>query len=219
MSVPLEVDDVALPAASPADRRVCQVQTTCQPPSGWCKDPWPAVIRDIGHSGLSLTLTRRFERGSGLAIELPDGNGSTSTILARIINVTNHPAGWLHGCTFVSELSDEEIQQVLDRDVTRWTEEPVRSVPSAVHNVLFQARVRPGDFLRWFVKCLDLAGEWPLPPGKYVSFRIGSLPDEPPVEMKVRQCQRYGSYWIIECKLVAIPSDEVLQALISPAGA
>ncbi len=57
---------------------------------------------------------------------------------------------------------------------------------------------------------------WPLPKGKFVSFRVGGLPNAPPVEMKVRKCQVFGSYWIIECKLLEIPSDEVLRALTTP---
>jgi hypothetical protein len=216
MSGQLAADAVVLPEKSAADRHACEVPTTCQPPSGWCKDPWPAIIRDIGHSGLSLTLNRRFERGKGLAIELPAEDGSSSTVLARIVQVTAHPSGWLLGCDFIGELSDDEVQHVLDRDLNRQAEQAEQSIPSAVHNVLFQASVRPGDYLRWFVKRLDLAGDWPLPVGKIVSFRIGVLPDAPPLEMKVRQCRRFGSYWVIECKLLVIPPDEVLQTLICP---
>jgi hypothetical protein len=219
MSVQLQADPPIVPGSLPTDRQACEVQTTCQPPSGWRKDPWPAVIRDIGPSGLSLTLNRRFERGTGLAIELPDGNGSTSTILARIVHVATHPAGWLHGCTFVGELSDDEVRHVLEFDSKSAVGQIESCMPSVVQNVLFQAPVRPGDFLRWFVKRLDVAGEWPLPAGKDVSFRIGNLPDAPPVELKVLQCQRFGLHWFVECNLLVIPSDEVLQALIAPAGA
>jgi hypothetical protein len=213
MSGQLAADAVVPPGSCASDRHACEVQTTCQPPSAWNKDPWPAIIRDIGNAGLSLTMARRFERGSGLAIELP-GETGTSTVLARVAHVCAHPVGWLHGCTFIGELSDEEVRYVLDLGQTRQTEQVESGTPSAVHNVLFQAPVRPGDYLRWFVKRLDLAGEWPLPVGKLVSFRIGKLPGAPPVEMKVRKCQRYGSYWVVECKLYTIPPDEVLQAMI-----
>src|SRR5262249_48389923 len=107
--------------------------------------------------------------------------------------------------------SDEEVQLVLHLDSVRQAE---ATFPSAVQNVLFQSPVRPGDYLRWFVKRLELNGEWPLPEGKVVSFRVGSLPEAPPVELKVRKCERFGSCWVVECKLLAVPSDEALQALI-----
>src|SRR5262245_36793766 len=95
-----------------AARFLCALPTTCQPPSGWgSKDPWPATIRDISTGGVSLALERRFERGSGLAIELPSEDGTMSTVLARVTNVRPHPdGGWILGCSFISELSDEEVQ-------------------------------------------------------------------------------------------------------------
>jgi hypothetical protein len=218
MSVQVAADAV-IPGSDAADRHACEVQTTCQPPSGWVKDPWPAIIRDIGTSGMSLMLNRRFERGSGLAIELPSEDGTSSTVLARIVQVSTHPGGWLLSCMFIGELSDEEVQQVLDLDLSRMAGHTETNAPAAIHNVLFQAPVRPGDYLRWFVKRLNLAGEWPLPVDKIMSFHLGGLPDAAPLEMKVRQCERFGAYWVVTCKLMAIPSDEVLQALISPAGA
>src|SRR5438132_1629962 len=76
-----------------ASRHRCDVHTTCQPPSAWCKDPWPATIRDISTGGLSLNLSRRFERGSGLAIELPTEEGGTTTVLARVVHVSADPEG------------------------------------------------------------------------------------------------------------------------------
>jgi hypothetical protein len=217
MSGQLAADAVGPLARCADDRHACEIQTTCQPPSAWSKDPWPAIIRAIGNSGLSLTLNRRFERGSGLAIELP-GETGPNTVLARVVHVSSHPVGWLLACTFIGELSDEEVQLVLNLDSIRHAGRLETNVPSAVHNVLFQCPVRPGDYLRWLVKRLELNGEWPLPDGKVVSFRVGSLPGAPPVELKVRKCERFGSYWIVECKLLEIPSDEVLQALICPYG-
>ena len=71
MSVMLASDTAPRGDSRGASRHACEVRTTCQPPSAWAKDPWPAVIRNIGPAGLSLTLGRRFERGSGLAIEIP----------------------------------------------------------------------------------------------------------------------------------------------------
>jgi hypothetical protein len=203
-------------------RHNCEVPTTCQPPSAYTKDPWPAMIRDISTWGLSLTLNRRFERGSGLAIELPTEDGTTATVLARVSNVRAFAeGGWLLGCEFISELSDEEVLFVVNVDPAKHAAPSKNGggkdlAPGSVSDVLFQAKVRRGWVLRWYVKRLDLAGGWPLTKGKVVAMRVGGLPaDTAPLEMSVRDCRRFGSYWIIEGKLLAEPSDDVMHALMT----
>jgi hypothetical protein len=211
----------------PGERHSCEVQTTCQPPSAWCKDPWPATIRDISTGGLCLNLSRRFEPGSGLAIELPTEDGSTTTVLARVANAhADSEGGWLLGCTFISELSDEEVRVVLNLDPVK--QASLASVDNlegmgrhgkggSINGVLFQARFGRGDILRWYVKRLDMSSNWPMPDGKVVCFRVGSLPpDTPPVEMTIKKCRRIGSYWIVDCKFLGTLSDPVLHALTTP---
>src|SRR5262249_2945047 len=141
---------------SASARHPCELPTTCQPPSGWGnKDPWPATIRDISTAGLSLALNRRFERGSGLAIELPGGDGTYSTVLARVTSIWPHPeSGWVLGCTFVSELSDEEVRSVLEHNSLR--QAGGEAATGAVTGVLFQARLKrfpdeAGEVIRWFI--------------------------------------------------------------------
>jgi hypothetical protein len=204
-----------------AVRHTCEVPTTCQPPSAWRKEPWPATIRDISTGGLSLSLARRFECGSGLAIELPTEDGGTNTVLARVIHVRPSPDGWLLGCRFISELGDEEMECVLRLDALRHTTAagqdgmPPTRAGAAVNGVLFQAKVAPGEHLRWYVKHLDLSGTWPLPAGQLVSMRVGGVAG-PPLELRIKNCRLFGSCWFIECKLKSTPSDEVLRALSSP---
>lgn len=204
-----------------AERYDCAVPTTCQPPSAWCKEPWPAVIRNISTGGLSLTLNRRFEPGSGLAIELPGEDGTTATILAKVVHVHPQDEGWLLGCDFISELSEEEVQLVLNLDpvshasLSSGEEAPDESLPS-IQGVLFQAAIRPGEMLRWYVKRLDLAGTWPLQRGQFISLRVGGLSDKtPPIEMNVCECRRFGSYWIVETSLCELPADPVLRVLMA----
>ncbi len=207
-----------------AERHRCEVQTTCQPPSAWSRDPWPATICNISTGGVSLRLGRRFEQGSGLAIELPGEDGSTSTVLARVAHVSAAGEGsWLLGCTFISELSDEEVRAVLNLDPVHQaslddgsTRQQAGPTPS-IRGVLFQARFGPGEVLRWYVKRLDLAGGWPLADRKRVSLRVGGLPaDAPPVELVIKKCRLIGSYWIVDCKFRGTPSDAVLRALTTP---
>ncbi|MFO0877341.1 MAG: hypothetical protein U0840_08185 [Gemmataceae bacterium] len=209
--------------SSPAGERFsCNVPTTCQPPSSWVKDPWPATICDIGHAGLSMVLARRFERGSGLAIELPTEDGSTSTALARVVSVSSNPeGGWMLDCLFISELSDEEIHLVLQLDTNRPgagapDDEQVTSSGRSINGVLFQVKGSRCGILRWFVRRLDHGGIWPLERGKVMSLQVGPLVSEaPPLQMKVRSCRLYGSYWVIDARLLAEPSEDVLHFLMT----
>ncbi|MFO0925512.1 MAG: PilZ domain-containing protein [Gemmataceae bacterium] len=207
------------------DRFTCEIPTTCQPPAAWRKDPWPATIRDISNSGICLVLNRRFEKGAGLAVELPTDQGKTSTSLARVVHVRPLPeGGWLLGCHFISELSDDEIDAVrafaaaaarMDTE----SDAPAPVLPTlVVHGVLFQMRTGPHDLLRWFVKHLDLTARWPLTRGAVVALRLGGpAAAEPPVEIGVKRCRLIGTYWIIDGKLLAPPSPAVLRALSGPA--
>jgi hypothetical protein len=200
------------------------VQTTCQPPSAWRKDPWPATICDISTGGLCLCLNRRFEPGSGLAIELPGEDGSTHTVLARVASVHTAPeGGWLLGCTFISELGDNEVRAVLEVDPLRQASLDDAATPTrrgmaaSVEGVLFQTRSAQGEVLRWFVKRLDLSGRWPIPARRPVSFRVAGQPGEAlRVDLIIKKCRRIGSYWIIDCKFRTPPSDDILRALTTP---
>jgi hypothetical protein len=204
-----------------AVRHACEVPTTCQPLSAWRKEPWPATIRGISTGGLNLTLGRRFERGSGLSIELPTEDGR-ATVLARVNDVSPHDeGGWLLGCDFISELSDEEVECVLGLDPLRPApvggrdgSDPEMSTAS-ISGVLFHVPVSPGEYLRWYVKRLDVSGDWPLPVGGVVTLRVGDAAGAP-VELRVEHCRLFGSYWVIECKLISALSEEMLRILTCP---
>lgn len=200
------------------DRIVCAIPTTCQPPSGYRKDPWPATICNLSNSGVGLSLNRRFEKGSGLAIELPTEDGGTTTVLGRVVFLQANPAGgWLLGCHLVSELSDEEVRSVLDLGMIPDDEDSDEPPPPhvCINGVLFQMRVGQNELLRWYVKRLDMTGSWPLKRGTVVSFRVGTLADVP-VEILIKRCRRYGSYWVINGLFLAEPSPAVLRLLSSP---
>jgi hypothetical protein len=213
--------------ARSAERFPCALETTCQPPSAWGQDPWPATIRNISTGGLSLSMHRRFERGSGLAIELPADDGTTSTVLAKVVFVRPDPeGGWLLGCSFISELSEEEVRSVLQWDQVQQArpaadEEDESAAPVlppeavGVSGVLFQARLKPsGQVARWYIKQLDLTGKWPLERGKVVVLQMGNPADNiPPVHLSVRSCRPFGVVWVVNCKFLTPPPRELLLAI------
>src|SRR5947209_4232764 len=132
-------------APSRGEHFPCALPTTCQPPlASGGKEGWPALITELSNGGLSLTLKRRFERGAGLAIELP-GEDGPSTVLARVVQIKPHPGtGWELSCSLISQFSDEELQALLAIDQAR------RAATAPVTGVLFQVALRPGHVLRWF---------------------------------------------------------------------
>ena len=215
---------VSGPESRDAERHPCELPTTCQPPMGWgtTKEPWPAIIRGISTAGLNLALERRFERGTGLAIELPAEDGTTSTVLARVIQIQAEQAGgWVLGCAFVSQLSDEEVQSLLEIDQHRSAGGPETDLDLRprypLKGVLFQAALRPGEVLRWYIKQLELFGSWPLDRGKIVRLQLAGASGEPAVlEMKIRSCRRHGSCWVVNGRFLAAPTPDVLATIGPP---
>src|SRR5262245_36398352 len=100
------------------ERFSCELQASCQPVAARSDTDltWPGNIRDISATGVGIVLGRRFEPGSGLAIQLPASEvRSRNTVLARVKHATRLPDGnWLLGCCFISELSGDELQSLLD---------------------------------------------------------------------------------------------------------
>src|SRR5690348_14403940 len=77
----------------------CELQASCQPLAGWLdrESVWPGTISDLSTNGLGLVLGRRFEPGSGLAVELPaSAVRGEETFLVKVAKVQSLPGGrWL----------------------------------------------------------------------------------------------------------------------------
>jgi hypothetical protein len=115
------------------ERQACGLETTLQPIAARSDQDvvWPATIRDISEGGLGLIMARRFERGAGLAIELPgSGKSPAQTLLAKVVHATSLPGNrWLLGCYFVSRLSEEEVRTVVALAEALQTDAPQASTP------------------------------------------------------------------------------------------
>ncbi len=98
-------------------RYPCLMRTTCQPVAarGPEEPHWQAQIRDLSAGGVGLAVVRRFERGTGLTIEIPaEGTYAGDTLLARVVHLRPlREGGWLLGCEFVSPLSEETVQRLV----------------------------------------------------------------------------------------------------------
>jgi hypothetical protein len=176
---------------------------------------WPGTIRDISSVGIGLVLKRRFEPGSGLAIEVPaQGDRAEETLLARVRHATRLPDGrWLHGCSLVSELSDDEMQRLLGHS---GAQEPAGKAadgkPAALSDVTFQGLAEDGRILAIRVKRLQPNPTWPLPAGTTLSLRVGGEAGGH-VRLVVKDSAQEGGKWVVHCRFLGKPRAEVSQAL------
>jgi hypothetical protein len=93
-------------------RYACDLSGSCQPVSGSRDRTWAARVQDISRGGLRLVVTRRFEPGTLLEIDLTDVKQiEVQSVLARVIHVTTQSLGmWCLGCSFHRELSEDDVR-------------------------------------------------------------------------------------------------------------
>ena len=207
-SIPLRED-------APPERHACRLETTCRPPTAWGEDDlsWPVTVSTLSRAGACLVLQRRFERGTALGVKLPSADGGAPTPLLRVAQVRPNPGGgWLLACTFVSSLSEEEVQHALA--VSRRGPPTTRRLPTVVGGVLFRVAVRPGLVHQWLVKRLDLAGPWPPPRGRVLALRLPGLDELARIE--VGCCFRQGTVWVVAGAFTTPPPATLLRALGHP---
>jgi len=116
-------------------RHPCSLDVACQPVAARDKeDPiWEGQIRNLSLGGLGLVLNRRFERGASLAIEVSLGDDQSETHLTKVIHVRAASGGrWLHGCEFISKLSDDELQRLLQQETPQPPSSPTVAAAIAV---------------------------------------------------------------------------------------
>jgi hypothetical protein len=121
------------PSCRVYERRACALPTTCQPASVSDANEmrWNATICDISQGGARLLLERRFEKGTGLAVELPgDLERESAIVFVKVVHLKRQEDGaWLLGCKFVSELGEDELQRLL----------------TSTHHVLSSAKMKLHD--------------------------------------------------------------------------
>jgi hypothetical protein len=78
-------------------------------------DPWPARVQNLSAGSIGLLLTRRFEPGTLLVIELERKTHSlTHTLVARVVHATaQNGGGWMVGCTLANRIAEDDLQALL----------------------------------------------------------------------------------------------------------
>lgn len=94
----------------------CQIYSSVfenGPPSS---EVWPLVVQDVSVTGIGLLLARRCEPGTELWVELLSGSDRRACSLpVRVVRVRKDQYGhWMHGCTFLTPLAEEELNTLLN---------------------------------------------------------------------------------------------------------
>ncbi len=200
------------------ERHPCDLEASCQPVAARGDNDlhWPGSIRDISTSGLGVILKRRFEPGAGLAIELPGvGDRDGETLLARVRHATRLADGrWLHGCAFISELSDDELYAFLRLSARDESAAPEagKAETGVVSDVIFRGVAADGRRVAVLVRQLRTQLAWPLAPGTSLAVRVGG-PRAEQVRLVVEDAAEHGGRWTVRCRFVSGPRAEVVRSL------
>ncbi|MCI0460560.1 MAG: protein kinase [Gemmataceae bacterium] len=90
----------------------CGMETSFHPSTGGAQESWPAVVQDVSTTGVGLVVSRRFEPGAILTIELQGAGDRFANVLkVCVMRVQPQSFGhWLLGCTFLESVRSEELQ-------------------------------------------------------------------------------------------------------------
>lgn len=97
------------------ERQPCDIPAKCSPASllDMQDDGWNGVIRDISQGGVRMHLRRRFERGTGLALELPCANDEPMVLFVKVVHLMRESDGtWMLGCQFLSPIGDDLVDRL-----------------------------------------------------------------------------------------------------------
>jgi hypothetical protein len=99
-------------------RSACRLEGQCRP----VENPqfaaaWPATVLDISCGGFQLLVSRRFEPGTLLVVDVHDPTGqATRMLVARVVRVSSLTRGrWIHGCAFSMPLTAEDVGSLLNQ--------------------------------------------------------------------------------------------------------
>jgi hypothetical protein len=103
-------------------------------PVGEPEVAWMGKVRDVSPAGMGLSMSRRFEPGVELIIELSVNAKGILDLPVRVVHATPDKKGcWIIGCRFIFQLTEEERQTLLGLSLPQTATEnspgPARPAP------------------------------------------------------------------------------------------
>jgi hypothetical protein len=193
------------------ERFPCGLQTTCQPLAarGDNEISWPAQIRDLSQGGVGVVLTRRYEPGAALAIEIPESD-TVTTLMGKVVHTTSLPGRlWLHGCAFVSPLSEDEVQRLLCLGQSGSNSVQDEAPTHLIEEVMLEGL--EGNYPRRLIRRLQIKGTWPPAPGTVLKVRLGKALDDH-ANVIIERCVQEAGRWVLFYTFIDSPSTEIRRA-------
>jgi serine/threonine protein kinase len=96
-------------------RTICTIHDSVHPDVPECLSKWHATVQNLSLAGIGLLLSRRFEPGSILTVDLANRSGDIkSSRPMRIAWVApDEEEGWLVGGTLIEAISQDELRHLL----------------------------------------------------------------------------------------------------------
>jgi serine/threonine protein kinase len=96
-----------------ASRFSCDLDGACRPVGASRRTRWKARVTDVSAEGLGLLLSRRFDPGTVLLLELRGARLETvSQLLLRVVRVQKAQRQWAVGCQLACRLKPAELQDL-----------------------------------------------------------------------------------------------------------
>jgi hypothetical protein len=207
-------------------RYPCDLETTLKA----ANDPQPqrlsGRVLNISRGGVQLLVNERVEPGALLSVDLPGATDSfASRILAYVVRVVTRPGGgWTVGCTFATELDDEDLEPFAARrlkavlpDQRAWVRFPCDA--RASYRLVRSPESRPESarVLNISPSGIGLQANTAIDIGALLSLELSNAQGQDPLTMMasvVRVTPQAGGSWVLGCNFIRELSEQELQALL-----
>jgi hypothetical protein len=217
------------PSGDDDDRRVwvrfpCDVEISCQPTKEAHR--LSARVRDVSLGGMRLIAGYPFENGGLLSVELPGTeDGSRTTVLVYVVRVTSRANGeWDAGCTFATELSDEDLRLLgaerrkpAATDQRSWVRFPSEASVSYRRVRDLEEQAQPAKILNISPSGAGVLTSEAVDAGTLLSLELGSPNGNSTFTIMAsvtRVTGKDGAEWVLGCSFIRELTDAELNALL-----
>jgi head-tail adaptor len=183
-------------------------------------------VRNLSREGIGLLLAQQIEIGAVLKVELQAVDQSNATIILACVvyALEEQDGGWMHGCAFVTELSDAEMAQ-FGAERARPDEAEQRfwvRFPRELEASYRVVRITERDMSHAKVVDISASGvgllvQRPIEAGSLLSIILMALKGKSSLKMLacvVRVTERPGGERLLGCNFIRELSDRELTMLL-----
>jgi hypothetical protein len=206
-------------------RYPCDVEATCQPADHLDGMRLSARVRNVSRGGINLVVDAPVQAGSLLSVELPGATPAcSSVVLGYVVRVTQGSDGdWSVGCTFATELHDEDLEPFgarrirhEPRDQRQWVRFPCNVQASYQLVKDPDPQVHSARVANISANGIALLSDRTVELGRLLSLELRSAGGH--FTLKILACvvrlNSQGGDWTVGCNLIRELSELELKALL-----